>query len=114
MRKLRRVKEEFEQWLSAVPVIGFNSQKYDLNVLKHHLVRELSRDDDFCFVVKRTNSLACVETRRLRFLDVTNYIAPGFNYAKYVKAFGCSQEKGHFPYEWMDSLHKLEQRELPP
>ena len=58
--------------------------------------------------------MVCVESDRLRFVDITNFIAPGSSYASYLTAFGCSEEKGFFPYEWMDSLDKLNRARLPP
>ena len=48
-----------------------------------------------------------VETRRLCFLDITNFIAPGFSYERYLKAYGCELTKGYFPYERTGSLEKL-------
>ena len=159
---VRRVLHRLLQWIRAVPVVGFNSQRYDLNVLKSPLMRRLVRvdavvdgggggdddgdddgddattrfeldsgncdnseagddDDDgddgdgaLRFVVKRSNALTVVETRRLRFLDITNFIAPGFSYERYLKAYGCELTKGYFPYEWMDSLEKLRCTSLPP
>ena len=56
----------------------------------------------------------CLKTAHLRFLDVTNFLAPGFSYDKFLKAYECPQTKGFFPYEWMDSLDKLDQTYLPP
>ena len=41
----------------------------------------------------------CLSTDQLKFLDMNNYLAPGFSYAKYLKAYGCEVTKGHFPYE---------------
>ena len=38
----------------------------------------------------------------------------GFSYDKYLKAYGCELQKGHFPYEYMDGIGKLEDRALPP
>jgi hypothetical protein len=112
--RLCRTIEKFERWLDVVPVLGFNSQRYDLNVLKPALMRSLSSSDhDVRFVVKRQNAMTCIETSNLRFLDVCNYIAPGFSYDMYVKAFGCRANKGFFPYEWMDSLDKLDYPCLP-
>ena len=42
------------------------------------------------------------------------YLAPGCSCDKYLKAYGCELEKGHFPYEYMDDLLKLDYRPLPP
>ena len=86
-RSLSRVKEQFERWLDTVPVLGFNSQRYDLNVLKPTLMRELIAHDDLGFVVKRQNNMVCIETQSLRFLDLCNFIAPGFSYRKNLAAF---------------------------
>ena len=91
----------------------FNFQRYNLNVLKPTLMHELNQRDDIVFVVKRQNSMVCIETQSLRFLDVCNFIAPGFSYRKYLAAFDCAEEKGHFPYEWMDDISKLECSALP-
>jgi hypothetical protein len=112
--RLCRAISKFERWLDVVPVLGFNSQRYDLNVLKPALMRTLSSEDhDLRFVVKRQNAMTCIETANLRFLDICNFIAPGFSYDMYVKAFDCQASKGFFPYEWMDSLDKLDYPRLP-
>ena len=121
---------ELNAYVNRVPVVGFNSQNYDLNVMKSVLFRHLqaldeedegeilSEDEEegkSCkgFVVKKVNKLTCIETRRFRFLDICNFIAPGYSYDKYLKAYKCTQTKGFFPYEWMDSLDKLNHKRLP-
>ena len=40
-------------------------------------------------------------------------MAPGFSYDQFLKAYECTQTKGYFPYEWVDSLEKLEFPALP-
>ncbi len=56
----------------------------------------------------------CFSTKKLKFLDILKYLAPGFSYDKYLKAYGCELQKDHFPYEYMDGIGKLEDRALPP
>ena len=56
----------------------------------------------------------CLYTDKLKFVDICNYLAPGVCYAKYLTAYGCELGKGHFPYEYMDDLQKLDDRVLPP
>ena len=99
-------------WLRQLPVVGFNSGKYDLNVVKKFFVPLLIHNN--AAVIKRQNTYMCLSTDQLKFVDICNYLAPGVSYDKYLKAYGCELQKGHFPYEYMDDLHKLEDRVLPP
>ena len=111
-------------WLHQLPVIGFNSGRYDLNVIKQffipYLLKPSKQDNEeeeaaeTRFVIKRQNTFMCFATKKLKFLDVTQYLAPGVSYDKYLKAYGCELQKGHFPYEYMDGIGKLEDRALPP
>ena len=45
---------------------------------------------------------------------MVNFLAPGYSYDKYLKAYGCNLQKGHFPYEYMDDVRKLDDCVLPP
>ena len=125
-------------WMHQLPVIEFNSGKYDLNAIKQFLIpyflstttsktgeqeeqeQEQEQDDKeenegigSFFVIKRNNTFMCLSTDQLKFLDMINYIAPGFSYDKYLKAYGCEVTKGHFPYEYMDRLERLDDTALP-
>ena len=131
-------------WMRQLPVIGFNSGSYDLNAIKQFLIpyflstskteeheeEEVEEEEEreqedkakeaendgvgSFFVIKRNNTFMCLSTDQLKFLDMINYIAPGFSYDKYLKAYGCEVTKGHFPYEYMDRLERLDDTVLPP
>ena len=108
----KTLEKQLQTWLRQLPVIGFNSGKYDLNVVKKFFVPLLIHNN--AAVIKRQNTFMCFSTTNLKFLDVAQYLAPGVSYDKYLKAYGCELQKGHFPYEYMDDLQKLEDRVLPP
>ena len=111
----KTLEKQLQTWLRQLPVIGFNSGHYDLNVVKKFFIPYMLKGNDkTSFVIKRQNTFMCFSTTNLKFLDVTQYLAPGVSYDKYLKAYGCELQKGHFPYEYMDDLHKLEDRALPP
>ena len=111
----KTLEKQLQTWLRQLPVIGFNSGHYDLNVVKKFFIPYMLKGNDKTrFVIKRQNTFMCFSTTNLKFLDVTQYLAPGVSYDKYLKAYGCELQKGHFPYEYMDDLHKLEDRALPP
>ena len=115
MNPCKTLEKQLQTWLRQLPVIGFNSGHYDLNVVKKFFIPyNLKGNDKTRFVIKRQNTFMCFSTTNLKFLDVTQYLAPGVSYDKYLKAYGCELQKGHFPYEYMDDLHKLEDRVLPP
>ena len=111
----KTLEKQLQTWLRQLPVIGFNSGHYDLNVVKKFFIPYMLKGNDKTrFVIKRQNTFMCFSTTNLKFLDVTQYLAPGVSYDKYLKAYGCELQKGHFPYEYMDDLHKLDDRALPP
>ena len=55
----------------------------------------------------------CIGTHKLRFLDISNFLAPGF-YSKYLAAYDVEEQKGYIPYEFITSLDQLKIPSLPP
>ena len=114
----KTLEKQLQAWLHQLPVLGFNSGRYDLNAIKKFFVPLLIHNNTAerasCFVIKIQNNSICLSTDKLKFVDICNYLAPGVSYDKYLKAYGCELQKGHFPYEYMDDLQKLEDHVLPP
>ena len=108
----KTLENQLQVWLHQLPVVGFNSGRYDLNAIKKVFVPLLIHNN--AAVIKRQNTYMCLSTDKLKFVDICNYLAPGVSYAKYLTAYGCELGKGHFPYEYMDGIGKLEDRALPP
>ena len=135
------MRQRLEAYLQELPVVGFNSAKYDLNVIKPYFfhrfvlgaashqtkkedgmqqtedppeqdtIKEEEEEDEekkdkqnkgpshhnpFGFVVKRNNESMCISTHKLRFLDISDFIAPGFSYGKYLAAYDIKEQKGFF------------------
>lgn len=106
--------DKLTAYIQELPVLGFNSGKYDINIAKRFLLPYFIKHHPIKFSVKRNNNHMCLKTNFLKFLDITNYMAPGFSYDQFLKAYECEQTKGFFPYEWIDGLDKLNEASLPP
>ena len=111
---LKKLRDRLVEYLGELPVLGFNSGKYDLNVVKEFLFPVLVQNEQVQFTISLNSNFICLKTRHLRFLDVTNLLAPSFSCDMFLKAYECPHTKGVFRYEWMDSLDKLEHTSLPP
>ena len=48
------------------------------------------------FVMRRCNVLTVVKKRSLGFLNVTNFMAPGFSYKRYIRVCECEVRMGFF------------------
>ena len=106
---------KFEGYCQQLPVLGFNSARYDLNLIKKKLAKYLKLDlMSHAFTVKRNNSYICISSDDFKFLDISQYLSPGCSYAQFLVSFHCEQRKGYFPYEFLDSPTKLTSNCLPP
>ena len=96
----------WRNWVNQVPVFGFNSGRYDINVIKEYFVGDLAEISDVN-VAKKENSYMFLSTPKFKFLDIKNYLAPGLSYDAWCRAYGCELQKLAFPYELFDSFDKL-------
>ena len=76
-------------------MIGFNSGKYDVNMVKQYFVKETSYNkEDECgevvFAAKKENNYMFLSTSKFKFLHVKNYIGPGLSYDAWCKSMGFS------------------------
>lgn len=70
--------------------------------------------DPITLAIKKSAGFLCLQTDRLRFLDITNFLAAGVSYSNYLKAFEVEEIKLWFPHEaWQGSLDFLKRRTFP-
>jgi hypothetical protein len=111
---IQKLKEDFLHYCNQIPILGFNSSKYDLNLILPLIVRELiGKKGQKTFVIKKNTSYCCFANEDFRFLDISHYLAPGFSYSSFLKCFQIKEKKFYFPYEWFDCVEKLDHEELP-
>ena len=96
----------WKTWVNQVPVFGFNSGRYDINMVKEYFVKNLAGISNVN-VAKKENSYMFLSLPQFKFLDIKSYLAPGLSYDAWCRAYGCELQKLAFPYEWFDSFEKL-------
>ena len=104
------------KYISQHTVLRFNSQKHDIPLIRPHLPSSLTKSSENNpeQVIKKTNGYMSLGTPKLKFLDITNYLAARTSLDKFYRAFEVSTPKGCFPYEWFDSIDKFNFKGLPP
>ena len=112
-----RVEKDWERWINQVPVIGFNSGKYDLNLIIKYFVEELTKAEVVplggalkhpeIFAARKENDYMFITTDKFKFLDIKNFLGGGMSYEKWCKSLDCKLEKLVFPYEWLTNCEKL-------
>ena len=114
-KKMSSLLASLKKYCDQLPILGFNSQRYDIPLIRRYLPASLKRLDSLPqFVIKKTKSYMALGTKRLKYLDVVNYLAAGTSLNNFYKAFKVKTPKGCFPYEWFDNLEKMNYRGLPP
>jgi len=116
--------ESLERIIYQVPVVGFNSGSYDINLIKNDLFAVLGVQN-IKNVIKNP-SYMCISTNAYKILDICNYLPAGTSYAKYLTTYlgGCECDdkircvcglgKGLFPYEYISSFNVLNETSIPP
>ena len=109
-----KLKRELDRFCCQLPVLGFNSRNYDINLIKRHLIKILDpvQNKDFN-IIKKCNSYISISTDKFQFLDVASYLSPNVSYAQFLKCYNAPESKGIFPYEFLDSYEKLNFPRLP-
>ena len=107
----KKVRNLWETWVNQVSVFGFNSGRYDINMIKEYFAKNLAEISNVN-VAKKENSYMFLSTPNFKFLDIKSYLAPGLSYAAWCRAYGTELQKLVFPYEWFDSFEKLNHKGL--
>ena len=137
-KRIGKLMRRFDGYLDTLIVLGYNSAKYDLPLLKSYLFPILGigytkttddiddetesddmegddgarnpADDDTYYVIKRNNALVCVNGDNFKFLDVVQYSSAGLSYSAFLKSFQIKEEKSFFPYEFLTSVDQLDEK----
>ena len=66
--------EKIREWCDQVPILGFNSGTYDLNLIKNYFASVFAEEEKKIRVAKKGNKVMFLLTREARFLDIINSV----------------------------------------
>eukprot|EP00112_Aurelia_sp_Birch-Aquarium-sp1_P016003 Seg3589.8 transcript_id=Seg3589.8/GoldUCD/mRNA.D3Y31 product="Zinc finger protein 423" protein_id=Seg3589.8/GoldUCD/D3Y31 len=116
---------ELRRFLEMVTVLGYNSGKYDIPLIKPYLFHEIfskdkhPTDSDHCHMIKKGNSYTSVQITNMTtrgcygfvLKDMREFTGPGGNLRSFMKAFnggGLNEElKFYWPYDWLSDYDRL-------
>ena len=114
-KQLFDLQESLERYCNVLPVFGFKSAKYDLNLIKSYLLPILVNERDIePTVIKKANQFISFKFGNIQLLDIMNFLAGATSLDSLLKSYKFSETKGFLPYEWFDHLDKMLNTELPP
>ena len=109
------LQEYLELYCNILPVFGFNSAKYDLNLIKSFLlpipVNERGIEPT---VIKKANQFISFKFDDVQLLDTMNFLGGATSLDPFSQAYKTSETIGFFPYDWFDHRDKMQNAELPP
>ena len=109
------LQEHFERYCNVLPVFGFKSAKYDINLIKSYLLPTFVNERGIePTVIKKANQLVFVKFGDIQLLDIMNFLGGATSFDTFVKAYKTKETKGFFSYEWFDCPGKMNSKGLPP
>ena len=93
-KQLIQWQEHFERYDNVLPVFGFNSGRYDINLIKKYLLPLLVEDKDIePIVIKKTNQYMSFRFGDVHFLGVLNFLGGATNLESFLKAYKTEEIK---------------------
>ena len=113
--QLIELQEHFDRYCNVLPVFGFNSAKFDINLIKSYLSPILVNYRDIePTVIKKANQFVSFKFGDIQLLDIMNFLGGATSLDSFLKAYRTKETMGFFPYQWFDCPEKMNNKELPP
>ena len=112
--QLIELQEHLERYCNVLPVFGYNSAKYDINLIKSYLLPILINERNIePIVIKKANQFVSFNFGDVQLLDIMNFLGGATSLDSFLKAYKTAETKGFFPYERFDCPLKMNNSELP-
>ena len=90
-------------------IFGFNSSKYDMNIIFHRLIKiyyRITNDLSEIHIIKKATNYFSVNIGRLWFKDLLNFTSP-MSLDTYLRVWGDNTSKLTYPYEYFESIDQI-------
>ena len=99
-KQLIGLMQHLERYTNTLPVFGFNSGRYDINLIKSYLIPYLINEKDIePSVIKKANDFVSFKFGDVQLLDIMKFWGGATTLDSFLKAYKASEMKGYFPYE---------------
>ena len=106
--------EHFDRYCNTFPVFGFNSAKYEINLIKSYLLPKLVNEQLIePAAIKKANQFVSFKFGDVQLLDIMNSLVGATSLESFLKACKTEDTRGFFPYECFDNPEKLNNKEVP-
>ena len=106
--------ESLKRFCKVITVFGFNSAKYDLNLVKSYLLPNLVNERSVePTVIKKANQFILFKFGDIQLFDIMNFLGGSTSLDSFLKGYKTSETKEFFPHEWFDHPDKMQNTELP-
>ena len=96
--QLNDLQEHFERYCNTLPVFGFNSAKYDINLIKTYLLPILVNERQVePTVIKTANQFVSFKFGDVQLLDIMNFLGGATCLDSFLKAYKTQETKGFSP-----------------
>ena len=105
------LQESLERYFNVLLVFGFNSVKYDLNLIKSYLLPILVNERHIePSVIKKTIRFISFNFGDVQLLDIMNFVGGATSFGSFLKAYKTSETKGFSPTNALITLRKCRKK----
>ena len=107
INEIKKYQKLLENYIQRVPILGFNSGRYDMNLNINEFINGLRNINGNEFSnIKTGNTFKMLSSGNMMFLDMTQYLPPTYNLSQYIIAFNKSRlSKNTFPFNIKNDIN---------
>ena len=115
LKKMFDLTKHLERYTNTLPAFGFNTVRYNINLIKSYLIHYLINGKDIVTsIIKKVDHCALFKFGDILLLNIMKLLGGATTLDFFIKTYKASELKGYFLYEWFDSSIELDEQQLPP